>query len=259
MERHRAFYVLAKKGGIIEHLTGEPEEALRKRIGNRMVIGRYTTTICNDCDENSCTQGPGWPALEMRNVFTIERMCNSVASGKWRLESGDRSFHYALSFQTKEELVQFLDEMPDSWHGNILEARWNLAVSSARQILNVPRLRIVKKTAFLVRSYRSALPDKPLKRRLFLTRTLKGILHPFQDAPLSPAKTQKEGLSPAHRRQEDRATKGKARSAEDGRGKHESQGKECSHEAGQEVRLSDPVTRPPQRPFVYDATADSHE
>jgi len=149
MERHRVFYVLAKKGGIIEHLTGEPEEALRTRIGKQEVIGRYTTTICNDCDEDSCTQGPGRPVLEMRNVFTIERICNSVASGGWRLESGDRSFHYALSFQTKEELVQFLDEMPDSWHGDVLEARWKLAVSSARQILNVPRLRIVEKDCLL--------------------------------------------------------------------------------------------------------------
>ena len=149
MERHRAFYILAKKGGIIEHHTGEPEEALRKRIGNHEVIGRYKTTICNDCDENSCTQGPGRPVLEMRNVFTIERMCNSVASGRWRLESGDGSFHYVLSFQAKEELVQFLDEMPDSWHGNVLEARWKLAVSSARQILNVPRLRIVEKDCLL--------------------------------------------------------------------------------------------------------------
>jgi hypothetical protein len=149
MERHRVFYVLAKKGGIIEHLTGEPEEALRTRIGNREVIGRYATTVCNDCDEDSCTQGPGRPVLEMRNVFTIERICNSVASGGWRLESGDRSFHYALSFQTKEELVQFLDEMPDSWHGDVPEVRWNLAVKSARQMLNVPRLRIVEKDCLL--------------------------------------------------------------------------------------------------------------
>lgn len=149
MKRQRTFSVLAHKGGIIEHLTGEPEEALRKRIGNREVIGLYTTTICNDCDENSCTQGPGRPGLEMRNVFTIERMCNPVALGKWHLESGHRSFHYALSFQTKEELVRFLDEMPHSWHGNVPEARWNLAVSSARQILNVPRLRIVEKDCLL--------------------------------------------------------------------------------------------------------------
>jgi hypothetical protein len=85
----------------------------------------------------------------MRNVFTIERICNSVASGGWRLESGDRSFHYALSFQTKEELVQFLDEMPDSWHGDVPEVRWNLAVKSARQMLNVPRLRIVEKDCLL--------------------------------------------------------------------------------------------------------------
>ena len=35
--------------------------------------------------------------------------------------------------------------------------------------------------------------------------------------------------------------------------------KRISSEAGQEVGLSDPVTRDPQTPFVYDATADSHE
>src|SRR5208282_416197 len=119
---------------------GEPEEALRRRIGQREVIGSYTTTLCRDCDETSCTEGPGRSALEIRNVFTIERMCNPVASGEWRLKSAGRSFHYALSFRTKEELVCFLDEMPDSWHGNIPEAKWKQAVSSARQVLNVPRL-----------------------------------------------------------------------------------------------------------------------
>ena len=150
MEGQRVFFILAKKGGTVEHFPGEPDEALHRRIGSREVIGRYTTTICSDCDGSSCTRGQGRLALEMRNVFTIERMCDPISPGTWRIESGDRSFHYGSSFQTKEELVQFLDDMPDSWHGAVPEERWRLAVLSARQILNVPRLRIVNKDSWPV-------------------------------------------------------------------------------------------------------------
>jgi hypothetical protein len=144
MERRRIFSILAEEGGLIEHFPGESEQALLRRIGSREVIGHYTTTICNDCDEASCTQGPGRPALEMRNVFTIERMCDPATSGMWHLDGGARSSNYSLTFRTKEELVDFLEGMPRSWRADIPEERWGLAVASARQILNVPRLRLVE-------------------------------------------------------------------------------------------------------------------
>jgi len=149
MTGRRVFSILAHRGGLVEHLPGEPEGALRGRVGDRKVVGRYTTTICNDCDEDSCTSGLGRPILEARNIFTIERLCNNVASGRWRLQSGEKTFHYTKSFLTKEDLVTFLEEMPDSWRGNVSWERWKLAVSSVRQILNVPRLRIVEKDNIL--------------------------------------------------------------------------------------------------------------
>ena len=129
---------------MIEHFPGEPEEVLRQRIGGREVVGLYGTTVCNDCDEASCTQDSGRPALEMINVFTIERMCDPATPGKWHLEGGTRSSNYSLTFQTKEELSESLEAMPRSWRAGIPGERWDLAVGSARQILNVPRLKLVE-------------------------------------------------------------------------------------------------------------------
>lgn len=144
MERRRRFLVLAEKGGVIEYFEEESEEALRERIGSREVIRDYTTTACSDCDENSCTKGPGRGALEMRSLFTIERMCSPATSGKWLLAGGADPSRYSLSFQTKEDLVEFLDAMPHSWHDYVPDMRWDLAISATRHILNVPRLKLVK-------------------------------------------------------------------------------------------------------------------
>ena len=89
-----------------------------------------------------CTKGPGRGALEMRNVFTIERMCSPSASGKWHLEGGAEPSRYSLSFQTKTELVEFLDAMPRTWHADVPDAKWQKAVSAVKQILNAAQTRV---------------------------------------------------------------------------------------------------------------------
>jgi hypothetical protein len=137
MKRRRTFYILAGKGLVIERFAGESEEAFGERIGSREVVGHYTTTACNDCEKETCTKGPGRGALEMRNVFTIERMCDPAASGKWHVEGGAESSRYSLSFHTKEELVEFLDAMPHDWHGHVHDSRWDKALSVVKQILDV--------------------------------------------------------------------------------------------------------------------------
>lgn len=138
MKRRRTFFILAGKGLVMERFAGESEESFSERIGNQDVVGHYTTTACNDCEEETCAKGPGRGALEIRKAFTIKRMCDPCASGKWHLEGGANSSHYSLSFHTKEELVEFLDAMPHDWHDNVLDSRWDQAVSAVKQILNVP-------------------------------------------------------------------------------------------------------------------------
>ena len=93
-------------------------------------------TACDDCEADACTKGPGRGALEMRNVFTIERMCSPSAYGKWHLEGGAVPSRYSLSFQTKTELVEFLDAMPHDWRDSVPDSKWDQAVSAVKQILN---------------------------------------------------------------------------------------------------------------------------
>ena len=138
MKRRRMFYILAGNGLVMERFTREPQKAFSERIVNGEIVGHYTTTACSDCEEETCTKGPGRGALEMRNVFTTERMCAPTASGKWHLEGGAESSHYSLSFYTKEELVEFLDALPHDWHDTVPDSRWDQAVSAVKQILNVP-------------------------------------------------------------------------------------------------------------------------
>ena len=133
----RTFYILEGKGLVIERFVEESEEDFSERIGNREIIGHYVTTVCNDCEEGACTKGPGRGALEMRNAFSIERMCSPSTTGRWHLEGSANSSHYSLSFRTKEELAEFLDAMPRNWCDKVSDARWDHAVSAVKQILNV--------------------------------------------------------------------------------------------------------------------------
>jgi len=144
MKRRRTFFIFTEKSTVIERLPDEPREAFLKRIGDREIFGHYTTTACSDCEEDACTKGPWRGALEMRNVFTIERMCSPSACGKWHLEGGAQSSHYSLSFHTKEELVEFLDAMPHTWRVNVPDSRWDQAVSAVKQILNAAQARVVQ-------------------------------------------------------------------------------------------------------------------
>ena len=136
MKRRRTFFILTEKSAVIERFPDEPDEAFLKRIGDQEIFGHYTTTACNDCEEGTCTKGPGRGALEMRNVFTLERMCSPSARGKWQLEGGAEPSHYSLSFHTKEELLEFLDAMPHDWRDSVPDSRWDQAVSAVKQILN---------------------------------------------------------------------------------------------------------------------------
>ena len=144
MKRRRTFFILTEKSTVIERFPDEPEEAFLKRIGDREIFGHYTTTACNDCEADACTKGPGRGALEMRNVFTIERMCSPSACGKWHLEGGAEPSRYSLSFQTKTELVEFLDTMPHDWRDSVPDSRWDQAVSAVKQILDAASTRVIQ-------------------------------------------------------------------------------------------------------------------
>jgi len=132
MERRRTFYILTEKSTVIERFPDEPEAAFVKRVAGREIFGHYLTTACNDCEADACTRGPGRGALEMLNVFTIERMCSPTACGKLHLEGGAEPSRYTLSFHTKEELLEFLDAMHHTWHADVTPDGSRLSRRSSR-------------------------------------------------------------------------------------------------------------------------------